>query len=212
MKIWRREKGRRALIIDGGLEGDMQEVQQDCWYSLEEGGTLRHSASELNADGSKTCKQCLCMHENERVFFMSIPINACVLSSERYTRVAIYECVWEITFQKPKPACRLTHCCGLNLIFIDLSWETQTILSHAVLAAAVDLGGSSSKNMARSEDLHACWCICFLLSHISAFIALKINTAKFRISCCILHASILKFIQICMQAQHFKLNSIWSSI
>lgn len=56
----------------------MQEVQQDCWYSLEEGGTLRHSASELNADGSKTCKQCLCMHENARAFFMSIPINACI--------------------------------------------------------------------------------------------------------------------------------------
>lgn len=55
--------------MHGVLEGDVQEVQQDCWYSLEEGGTLRHSASELNAAGSKTCKQCLCICENERVFF-----------------------------------------------------------------------------------------------------------------------------------------------
>lgn len=66
--------------MHGGL--DVQEVQQDCWYSLEEGGTLRHSASELNAAGSKTCKQCLCICENESVFFISISINACVLSSE----------------------------------------------------------------------------------------------------------------------------------
>lgn len=63
--------------MHGGLEGDVQEVQQDCWYSLEKGGTLRHSASKLNAAGSKTCKQCLCIRENERAFF-NIDIYNCL--------------------------------------------------------------------------------------------------------------------------------------
>lgn len=67
----------------------------------------------------------------------------------------------------------------------------------AVLAAAVHLGGSSSKIWAAE------W-ICIY----TVFTALKINTAKFHIPCCILHASILKFIKICKRAQHFKLSFI----